>query len=63
MNEKLFYTVAETMQVLNLGKNKVLELCRSKHKGFPAVKIRRKYLVNAKLLNEWVDRVTEERYI
>lgn len=64
MNEKrLFYTVEETMQVLNLGKNKVLELCRSNHKGFPALKVKRKYLINVKLLNEWVDRVTEEKFI
>ncbi|MDD2494681.1 MAG: helix-turn-helix domain-containing protein [Tissierellia bacterium] len=59
--QKLFYTVEEVMKVLNLGKNNVLELCRSKHKGFPAIQIKRKYLINVKLLNEWTDKITKDK--
>ena len=57
--DKLFYTTAEVMELLSVGKNTIMALCRSKFMDFPATQLQRKYLINAKLLDRWVDKVSE----
>lgn len=58
--DKLFLTTNEAAELLSLGRNNVLGLCRSRYKDFPAVKIERKYLINAKMLAAWAERVANE---
>lgn len=50
-NEKLGITVDEARKILGIGRNLMLELV--KVDGFPAVKFKRKIIINKELLPKW----------
>lgn len=52
-NEKLLITIDEARQLLGIGRNLMLELV--KVRGFPAIKFKRKILINKALLQEWLN--------
>ena len=50
-NEKLGISVDEARQILGIGKNLMLELV--KLDGFPAVRFKRKIIINKELMIKW----------
>lgn len=50
-NERLGLTVDEARKMLGIGRNLMLELV--KVEGFPAVKFKRKIIINKELLPKW----------
>lgn len=52
-NTKLGLTVDEAREMLGIGRNLMLKLV--KVKGFPAVKFKRKIIINKKLLPKWFE--------
>lgn len=56
--EKLVLSVPEAAEVLGISKSKMYEIVRIK--GFPAIRVGKRVLVNAKRLEEWLDAVTEK---
>lgn len=50
-NEQLGITVDEARKMLGIGRNLMLELV--KVDGFPAVKFKRKIIINKELLPRW----------
>lgn len=56
--EKLVLSVPEAAEVLGISKSKMYEIVRIK--GFPAVRVGKRVLVNAKRLETWLDEVTEK---
>lgn len=50
-NERLGLTVDEARKILGIGRNLMLELV--KLDGFPAVKFKRKIIVNKEMLSKW----------
>ena len=52
-NEKLGLTVDEARKMLGIGKNLMLQLV--KVKGFPAVRFKRKIIINKELLPKWFE--------
>lgn len=52
-NDKLGITVDEAAKLLGIGRNLMLELV--KLDGFPAIKFKRKIIINRKKLQEWFD--------
>ena len=50
-NEQLGITVDEARKMLGIGRNLMLELV--KVDGFPAVKFKRKIIINKELLPKW----------
>lgn len=59
MSDKIFIETEEAMKYLSMGRNAVLDLCRTKKENFPAVKAGRKYRINYELLREWAKDVTQ----
>lgn len=56
--EKLVLSVPEAAELLGISKSKMYEIVRIK--GFPAVRVGKRVLVNAKRLEAWLDEVTEK---
>ena len=56
--EKLVLSVPEAAELLGISKSKMYEIVRIK--GFPAVRVGKRILVNAKRLEAWLDEVTEK---
>ena len=54
---KLVLSVPEAAELLGISKSKMYEIVRIK--GFPAVRVGKRVLVNAKRLEAWLDEVTE----
>ena len=52
-NTKLGLTVDEAREMLGIGRNLMLKLV--KVKGFPAVKFKRKIIINRELLPKWFE--------
>lgn len=52
-NERLGLTVNEARKMLGIGRNLMLQLV--KVKGFPAVKFKRKIIVNKEMLPKWFE--------
>lgn len=52
-NQKLGLTVDEARKMLGIGRNLMLKLV--KVKGFPAVRFKRKIIINKKLLPKWFE--------
>ena len=52
-NTKLVLTVDEAREMLGIGRNLMLKLV--KVKGFPAVKFKRKIIINKELLPKWFE--------
>lgn len=50
-NAKLGLTVDEAREMLGIGRNLMLQLV--KVEGFPAVKFKRKIIINKELLPQW----------
>lgn len=51
--EKLLITINEAKQLLGIGRNLMLELV--KVRGFPAIRFKRKILINKSKLQSWLD--------
>ena len=56
--EKLVLSVPEAAELLGISKSKMYEVVRIK--GFPAIRVGKRVLVNAKRLEAWLDKITEE---
>lgn len=56
---KISLTVDEAAKVLGVGKNFMLEL--AKMDGFPAIKFKRKILINREQLIKWFNNLTANR--
>lgn len=56
--EKLVLSVPEAAELLGISKSKMYEIVRIK--DFPAVRVGKRILVNAKRLEAWLDEVTEK---
>lgn len=52
-NTKLGLTVDEAREILGIGRNLMLKLV--KVKGFPAVRFKRKIIINKELLPKWFE--------
>ena len=52
-NAKLGLTVDEARKMLGIGRNLMLQLV--KVKGFPAVRFKRKIIINRELLPKWFE--------
>ncbi len=52
-NTKLGLTVDEAREMLGIGRNLMLQLV--KVKGFPAVRFKRKIIINKELLPKWFE--------
>lgn len=52
-NERLGLTVDEARKMLGIGRNLMLKLV--KVEGFPAVRFKRKIIINKELLPKWFD--------
>lgn len=52
-NTKLGLTVDEAIEMLGIGRNLMLKLV--KVKGFPAVRFKRKIIINKELLPKWFE--------
>lgn len=52
-NERLGLTVDEARKMLGIGRNLMLQLV--KVKGFPAVRFKRKIIINKELLPKWFE--------
>ena len=52
-NTKLGLTVDEAREMLGIGRNLMLKLV--KVKGFPAVRFKRKIIINKELLPKWFE--------
>lgn len=52
-NTKLGLTVYEAREILGIGRNLMLKLV--KVKGFPAVRFKRKIIINKELLPKWFE--------
>lgn len=50
-NEKIGISIDEARKILGIGRNLMLELV--KLDGFPAVKLKRKIIVNKEMLPKW----------
>lgn len=57
-SKKLVLSVPEAAELLGISKSKMYEIVRIK--GFPAVRVGKRILVNAKRLEAWLDEVTEK---
>lgn len=56
--EKLVLSVPEAAQLLGISASKMYEVVRIQ--GFPAIKVGKRVLVNAKKLESWLDEMTEK---
>ncbi len=52
-------TLEETARVLRCGYRRALELCRTK--GFPAIRVGRKWVISRDGLREWIQRQYQEQ--
>lgn len=52
-------TIEETARFLRRGYRCVLRLCRQR--GFPAMRLGRRWLINRDGLKRWLDRETEQK--
>ncbi len=50
-NEKIVISVKEAAKLLNVGRNTMLEF--AKMDGFPAIRLKRKILIDRKALPKW----------
>ncbi len=57
-NAKLGLTVDEARKMLGIGRNLMLQLV--KVKGFPAVRFKRKIIINKELLPKWFEENSSE---
>ena len=53
IDEKMSISVEEAAKLLGIGRNLMLELI--KLEGFPAIRFKRKIIINKKLLLKWFD--------
>lgn len=53
MDDKLGISVDEAAKLLGIGKNLMLKLVTVE--GFPAIKFKRKIIINKRKLQEWFD--------
>ena len=56
--EKLVLSVPEAAELLGISKSKMYQIVRIE--GFPAIRVGKRVLVNAKRLEAWLDEATEE---
>lgn len=56
--EKLVISVPEAAQLLGISASKMYEIVRIQ--GFPAIRVGKRVLVNAKKLESWLDEMTEK---
>lgn len=56
--EKLVISVPEAAQLLGISASKMYEVVRIQ--GFPAIRVGKRVLVNAKKLESWLDEMTEK---
>ena len=56
--EKLVISVPEAAQLLGISASKMYEIVRIQ--GFPAIRVGKRVLVNAKKLEAWLDEMTEK---
>lgn len=54
-------TIDECVEYTGIGRNKMMELAHSTNRGFPSFRVGTKFLVNRKLLNEWLEKVIKEK--
>ena len=57
-HEKLVLSVPEAAKLLGVSSSKMYEIVRIE--GFPAFRVGKRILVNAKRLEAWLDEVTEK---
>lgn len=57
MESKLTLTVSDVAELLGVSKPVVYQLCKSK--GFPAIHVGKKILVNRSKLQSWLDDASE----
>lgn len=57
-HEKLVLSVPEAAQLLGISASKMYEIVRIQ--GFPAIRVGKRVLVNAKKLEGWLDEMTEK---
>ena len=60
-DKKLTITVDEAAEMLGIGKNHMLEL--AKIESFPAIKFKRKIIINRKQFIKWFDDLTARRIV
>lgn len=56
--ERLTLSVPEAAALIGVSTSKMYELVRSE--GFPAIRVGKRVLVNAKKLEAWLDEMTEK---
>ena len=57
-HEKLTLSVPETAKLIGVSASKMYEVVRIQ--GFPAIRVGKRVLVNAKKLEAWLDDMTEK---
>lgn len=57
---QIFVDTATAAKQLCVSVRTVQELCSSKYKGFPAVRVGKTYRINQEKLVEWANKLTEE---
>lgn len=58
--EKITFSIQEAALYLGIGHEKIRELVNKKNTDFPFFKVGAKTLIDKKLLDKWLEKITEE---
>lgn len=57
---KATLTIQECVNYTGIGRDKLMELVHSKNSDFPYFKVGSKFLVNRAMLNNWLEKISNE---
>ncbi|WP_446897472.1 excisionase [Clostridium sp. LBM24168] len=61
--EKATLTIDSCVKYSGIGRDKIMELAHNLNSDFPRFKVGTKCLINKKLLDEWLDKISKEKRV
>lgn len=61
--EKATLTIDNCVKYSGIGRDKIMELAHNPNSDFPRFKVGTKCLINKKLLDEWLDKISKEKRV
>jgi len=60
---KATMTIDNCVKYSGIGRDKIMELAHNPNSDFPRFKVGTKCLINKKLLDEWLDKISKEKRV
>jgi excisionase family DNA binding protein len=58
---KATMTIDNCVKYSGIGRDKIMELAHNPNSDFPRFKVGSKFLINRKMLDEWLDKISQEK--